>query len=86
MRVAVQIALKEYLARRERETGEVITLTDIHKNTGVALSTLSSMWNNQQDLISRKTLNKILTYLNSRGVECGIADLLVYTSDGQRVA
>jgi putative transcriptional regulator len=71
-----RIALKEILARRERQLGRRITYADISQATGVSTNTISNMANNRQDLVSLRVVNKLCDFL-----ECTPADLLIREPD-----
>ncbi len=76
MATVTRIALKEILARRERQLGRRITYADISQATGVSTNTISNMANNRQDLVSLRVINKLCDFL-----ECAPADLLIREPD-----
>ena len=59
------------LAKKEMREHRSISLREIQRDTGVAMSTLQGLTNNTFKAISREALQKLCTYL-----DCDVGDLL----------
>lgn len=72
----MQIALKELMARKERQTGVTVTYEKIRDVTGISLNTLSLLANNK---IKRLPLNALDDLLNF--FDCEPNDLIIHIKE-----
>lgn len=72
----LKFALKEAIARYERETGQSLTYRDLHAKSGVALGSIVSMATNQQRRVDLDVLWRLCQFF---GISAG--DLIVESPD-----
>jgi putative transcriptional regulator len=72
----IKLRLRELLAQREDRENRRIRLAEIAEATGISVSVLTPMINNQTDRVSLSALAKLCDYLHTRP-----AELLQYSAD-----
>lgn len=70
----MKFALKELMARKERQTGEPCTYEVIEQATGINSSTLSLIGTNKIKRLPVDALNNLLAFFN-----CEPNDFIIYT-------
>jgi DNA-binding Xre family transcriptional regulator len=74
--MAVQFALKELMARKERQTGQPCTYEIIRDTTNISLNTLSLIANNKIKWLPVNALDSLLNFF-----ECTPNDFIIYVKN-----
>lgn len=72
----MKFALKELMARKERQTGDSVTYERIRDTTGISLNTLSLIANNKIKRLPVDALDDLLTFF-----DCSPNDFIIYVKD-----
>lgn len=77
MTVAIQINFRRMLSQKEQRENRKITYTEIQKDTGTPIKTISRWDSGKVTQIQTKVLERFCEYL-----DCEVGDLIRHTPDG----
>jgi putative transcriptional regulator len=72
----IKVNLQQMMLDASAKQGEVITIEDVAKGTGIARNTLSRIKNKPGHSTSTDVINKLCNYF-----ECGVEEIVSYRPD-----